>query len=74
MENLISLVNKLQRFCTAQGDHGESSALPTLWDSLPSIALGGGQSSGKSSVLESIVANELFPRESGIVVGRPLVL
>jgi hypothetical protein len=43
MENLISLVNKLQRACTALGDHGEDSALPTLWDSLPSIAVVGGQ-------------------------------
>ena len=43
MENLISLVNKLQRACTALGDHGEESALPTLWDALPSIAVVGGQ-------------------------------
>jgi hypothetical protein len=43
MENLISLVNKLQRACTALGDHGDESALPTLWDSLPSIAVVGGQ-------------------------------
>ncbi|KAK7833821.1 dynamin-related protein 5a [Quercus suber] len=44
MENLISLVNKIQRACTALGDHGEASALPTLWDSLPAIAVVGGQS------------------------------
>lgn len=43
MESLITLVNKLQRACTALGDHGEDSALPTLWDSLPSIAVVGGQ-------------------------------
>ncbi|KAF3526141.1 hypothetical protein F2Q69_00048807 [Brassica cretica] len=43
MENLISLVNKIQRACTALGDHGDSSALPTLWDSLPAIAVVGGQ-------------------------------
>lgn len=43
MENLISLVNKIQRACTALGDHGEASALPTLWDSLPAIAVVGGQ-------------------------------
>ncbi|KAG5041538.1 hypothetical protein JHK85_014014 [Glycine max] len=43
MENLISLVNKIQRACTALGDHGENSALPTLWDSLPAIAVVGGQ-------------------------------
>ncbi|KAK9926964.1 hypothetical protein M0R45_024170 [Rubus argutus] len=74
MENLISLVNKIQRACTALGDHGEASALPTLWDSLPSIAVVGGQSSGKSSVLESIVGKDFLPRGSGIVTRRPLVL
>ncbi|RLN30030.1 dynamin-related protein 5A [Panicum miliaceum] len=74
MENLISLVNKLQQACTALGDHGEESALPTLWDSLPSIAVVGGQSSGKSSVLESVVGKDFLPRGSGIVTRRPLVL
>ncbi|KAK8523605.1 hypothetical protein V6N12_013690 [Hibiscus sabdariffa] len=74
MENLISLVNKIQRACTTLGDHGDASALPTLWDSLPSIAVVGGQSSGKSSVLESIVAKDFLPRGSGIVTRRPLVL
>ncbi|KAG8391944.1 hypothetical protein BUALT_Bualt01G0239700 [Buddleja alternifolia] len=74
MENLISLVNRLQRACTALGDHGEESALPTLWDALPSIAVVGGQSSGKSSVLESIVGKDFLPRGSGIVTRRPLVL
>ncbi|KAH8522133.1 hypothetical protein H0E87_002954 [Populus deltoides] len=74
MENLITLVNKIQRACTALGDHGEASALPTLWDSLPSIAVVGGQSSGKSSVLESVVGKDFLPRGSGIVTRRPLVL
>ncbi|XP_062146155.1 LOW QUALITY PROTEIN: dynamin-related protein 5A-like [Alnus glutinosa] len=74
MENLISLVNKIQRACTALGDHGEGSTLPTLWDSLPSIAVVGGQSSGKSSVLESVVGKDFLPRGSGIVTRRPLVL
>ncbi|CAL9007465.1 unnamed protein product [Prunus brigantina] len=74
MENLISLVNKIQRACTALGDHGDESAMPTLWDSLPSIAVVGGQSSGKSSVLESIVGKDFLPRGSGIVTRRPLVL
>ncbi|WOL14592.1 hypothetical protein Cni_G23372 [Canna indica] len=74
MESLISLVNKIQRACTALGDHGEESALPTLWDSLPAIAVVGGQSSGKSSVLESIVGKDFLPRGSGIVTRRPLVL
>ncbi|KAJ0052382.1 hypothetical protein Pint_00590 [Pistacia integerrima] len=70
MDNLITLVNKIQRACTALGDHGEESALPTLWDSLPAIAV----SSGKSSVLESVVGKDFLPRGSGIVTRRPLVL
>ncbi|KAL8028093.1 hypothetical protein ABFS82_14G134600 [Erythranthe guttata] len=74
MENLIALVNRLQRACTALGDHGDETALPTLWDALPSIAVVGGQSSGKSSVLESIVGKDFLPRGSGIVTRRPLVL
>uniref|UniRef100_A0A2P2K3Y6 Uncharacterized protein MANES_02G009200 n=3 Tax=Rhizophora mucronata TaxID=61149 RepID=A0A2P2K3Y6_RHIMU len=74
MESLISLVNKIQRACTALGDHGEATSLPTLWDSLPAIAVVGGQSSGKSSVLESIVGKDFLPRGSGIVTRRPLVL
>ncbi|XP_074558210.1 dynamin-related protein 5A-like isoform X3 [Curcuma longa] len=74
MENLISLVNNIQRACTALGDHGEESSLPTLWDALPAIAVVGGQSSGKSSVLESVVGKDFLPRGSGIVTRRPLVL
>ncbi|OIV93628.1 hypothetical protein TanjilG_04860 [Lupinus angustifolius] len=74
MENLISLVNKIQRACTALGDYSETTALPTLWDSLPAIAVVGGQSSGKSSVLESVVGKDFLPRGSGIVTRRPLVL
>ncbi|KAI4355237.1 hypothetical protein L6164_004030 [Bauhinia variegata] len=74
MENLIQLVNNIQRACTALGDHGEGNAMPTLWDALPSIAVVGGQSSGKSSVLESIVGKDFLPRGSGIVTRRPLVL
>ena len=51
MENLTSLVNKIQRACTALGDHGDESALPSLWDSLPSIAVVGGQVSSFSHLL-----------------------
>ncbi|KAG7539874.1 P-loop containing nucleoside triphosphate hydrolase [Arabidopsis thaliana x Arabidopsis arenosa] len=39
MEILIALVNKIQRACTALGDYGEGSSLPTLWDSLPSSVI-----------------------------------
>lgn len=45
MESLIGLVNRIQRACTVLGDHGggEGSALPTLWEALPSVAVVGGQ-------------------------------
>jgi len=74
MESLIGLVNRIQRACTALGDYGGDNALPTLWESLPSVVVVGGQSSGKSSVLESIVGRDFLPRGSGIVTRRPLVL
>ncbi|OVA05673.1 Dynamin central domain [Macleaya cordata] len=74
MESLIGLVNRIQRACTVLGDYGGDNALPTLWEALPSVAVVGGQSSGKSSVLESIVGRDFLPRGSGIVTRRPLVL
>ncbi|XP_057532771.1 phragmoplastin DRP1E-like [Amaranthus tricolor] len=75
MESLIGLVNKIQRACTVLGDHGGSdSSFSSLWEALPSVAVVGGQSSGKSSVLESIVGRDFLPRGSGIVTRRPLVL
>ncbi|XP_020577843.1 LOW QUALITY PROTEIN: dynamin-related protein 1E-like [Phalaenopsis equestris] len=75
MESLIGMVNRIQRACTVLGDHGGAEgALPTLWEALPSVAVVGGQSSGKSSVLESIVGRDFLPRGSGIVTRRPLVL
>ncbi|KAJ7298891.1 hypothetical protein O6H91_10G109200 [Diphasiastrum complanatum] len=74
MESLIGLVNRIQRACTVLGDYGGDSALPTLWEALPSVVVVGGQSSGKSSVLESIVGRDFLPRGSGIVTRRPLVL
>jgi GTPase SAR1 family protein len=39
---------------------------------LPRIAVCGQQSSGKSSVLESIVGIDFLPRGSGVVTRRPL--
>lgn len=75
MESLIGLVNRIQRACTALGDYGGAdNAFSSLWDALPSVAVVGGQSSGKSSVLESIVGRDFLPRGSGIVTRRPLVL
>ncbi|GLJ41666.1 hypothetical protein SUGI_0862300 [Cryptomeria japonica] len=74
MENLIGLVNRIQRACTVLGDYGGDSALPTLWESLPSVVVVEGHSLGKSSVVESIVGRDFLPWGSGIVTKRPLVL
>ncbi|KAI4328680.1 hypothetical protein L6164_021015 [Bauhinia variegata] len=75
MESLIGLVNRIQRACTVLGDYGGGdNTFSSLWESLPSVAVVGGQSSGKSSVLESIVGRDFLPRGSGIVTRRPLVL
>lgn len=41
---------------------------------LPRIAVLGMQSSGKSSVLESIVGLDFLPRGEGVVTRRPLEL
>ncbi|KAB2053063.1 hypothetical protein ES319_A12G161800v1 [Gossypium barbadense] len=70
--SLIGLINKIQRACTLLGDHGGQGM--SLWEILPSVAVVGGQSSGKSSVLESVVGRDFLPRGSGIVTRRPLVL
>ncbi|KAG5285426.1 hypothetical protein AALO_G00003230 [Alosa alosa] len=66
MEDLIPLVNKLQ---DAFSSIGQSCNLD-----LPQIAVVGGQSAGKSSVLENFVGKDFLPRGSGIVTRRPLVL
>lgn len=41
---------------------------------LPQIVVVGAQSSGKSSVLESIVGRDFLPRGTGIVTRCPLIL
>ncbi|KAM9313069.1 dynamin-2 [Gastrophryne carolinensis] len=66
MEDLIPLVNKLQ---DAFSSIGQSCNLD-----LPQIAVVGGQSAGKSSVLENFVGRDFLPRGSGIVTRRPLIL
>ena len=66
MEGLIPLINRLQDACTTSGMNMEID--------LPQIAVVGGQSSGKSSVLENFVGRDFLPRGSGIVTRRPLVL
>ncbi|GBM84435.1 Dynamin-1 [Araneus ventricosus] len=59
MENLIPIVNRLQDAFTKLGVN--------LSLDLPQIAVIGGQSAGKSSVLENFVGKDFLPRGSGIV-------
>lgn len=66
MERLIPIVNKLQDAFTQLGVHMSLD--------LPQIAVVGGQSAGKSSVLENFVGKDFLPRGSGIVTRRPLIL
>ncbi|XP_059617585.1 dynamin-1-like protein [Phlebotomus argentipes] len=65
MEALIPVINKLQDvFNTVGSDLMQ----------LPQIVVLGSQSSGKSSVIESLVGRSFLPRGTGIVTRRPLVL
>ncbi|XP_041646908.1 dynamin 3a isoform X2 [Cheilinus undulatus] len=66
MEDLIPLVNRLQ---DALSSAGHTSSL-----NLPQIAVVGGQSAGKSSVLENFVGRDFLPRGAGIITRRPLIL
>uniref|UniRef100_A0A4W6FL31 Interferon-induced GTP-binding protein Mx n=1 Tax=Lates calcarifer TaxID=8187 RepID=A0A4W6FL31_LATCA len=66
MEELIPLVNQLQDAFSSIGQNANLD--------LPQIAVVGGQSAGKSSVLENFVGKDFLPRGSGIVTRRPLVL
>lgn len=65
MEKLIPVINKLQDVFNTVGREAIH---------LPQIAVVGTQSTGKSSVLESIVGRDFLPRGSGVVTRRPLVL
>ncbi|XP_077963906.1 dynamin 3a isoform X2 [Gasterosteus aculeatus] len=65
MEDLIPLVNRLQR---------AMSGARLRCGLAPLIAVVGGQSAGKSSVLENFVGRDFLPRGSGVVTRRPLIL
>ncbi|CAL1616098.1 unnamed protein product [Knipowitschia caucasica] len=65
MEKLIPTINRLQEVFLTVGAEVVQ---------LPQIVVVGSQSSGKSSVLESLVGRDFLPRGSGIVTRRPLVL
>ena len=65
MESLIPVINKLQDVFNTVG----ADAIQ-----LPQIVIVGSQSSGKSSVIESLVGRSILPRGTGIVTRRPLIL
>lgn len=65
METLIPVINKLQDVFNTVG----SDAIQ-----LPQVVVVGTQSSGKSSVIESLVGRPFLPRGTGIVTRRPLIL
>ena len=64
MKDVIHTINQLQDVLTTTG--------VDLGLDLPQIAVVGGQSAGKSSVLECFVGKDFLPRGSGIVTRRPL--
>ena len=64
MKDVIDTVNRLQDVFTSTGIN--------IGLDLPQIAVVGGQSAGKSSVLENFVGKDFLPRGSGIVTRRPL--
>jgi dynamin GTPase len=66
MESLIQKMNLIQDAFTQVGT--------PMGIDLPQIAVVGGQSAGKSSVLENFVGRDFLPRGSGIVTRRPLIL
>lgn len=66
MNSLISLINKLQEILAV-------SQLKFKIN-LPQIVCVGSQSSGKTSIIESIVGKDFLPKGQGIVTRRPLIL
>mmetsp|Transcript_15375 Transcript_15375/g.51631 ORF Transcript_15375/g.51631 Transcript_15375/m.51631 type:complete len:761 (-) Transcript_15375:6-2288(-) len=67
LNNLLPVINKIQDAMSVMADRTQSIELPQ-------IVVVGSQSSGKSSVLESIVGKDFLPRGSGIVTRCPLIL
>ena len=66
MQSVILNMNRIQKVL--------SGAKLEYKIDLPSIAVVGSQSSGKSSVLEAIVGEDFLPRGTGIVTRCPLKL
>lgn len=84
-QSLIPLVNKIQDVLLYAGLHNgidaehsnpdsKSDPSVSLTKNLPVIAVIGSQSSGKSSLLESLVGRDFLPKKNEICTKRPLVL
>jgi hypothetical protein len=65
MEQLVQIIQRLHEALSALGD---------ACVRLPAVVAVGSQSSGKSSVLESIVGRDFLPRGAGIVTRRPVLM
>lgn len=79
MDSVLRAVNRVSQIAalagdTQVGDENRGGGLPSLARQLPKIVVVGGQSSGKSSVLEAVVGRDFLPRGTGIVTRRPLEL
>jgi dynamin 1-like protein len=66
MEKLIPLINEIQEILSKSNI---SSQIP-----LPQLVVVGAQSTGKSSVLESIMNKDFLPKGQGIVTRCPIIL
>lgn len=69
MDQLIPVIDQLREVLA-------TAKLPPHFKSfdLPQVAVVGGQSVGKSSILEAMVGRSFLPTGSGVVTRRPLVL
>jgi len=67
LDHLLPMINKLQDVMAVMPERSTGIELPQ-------IVVVGSQSSGKSSVLESVVGRDFLPRGSGIVTRAPLIL
>lgn len=73
MDQLIPVINRLYEVFEAIDPDDPENAFSSSID-LPRIVVVGSQSSGKSSVLESLVMRDFLPRGKDIVTRRPLIL
>ncbi|KAL6925713.1 hypothetical protein ACO0SA_000314 [Hanseniaspora valbyensis] len=71
-QKLIPIIDKLSNIVYEQNLNAGVDSDDFI--DLPNITVIGSQSSGKSSILETLVGKDFLPRGTGIVTRRPLVL